>query len=65
MICPECHGTGYDEPIAYPAAHMAGYKLFDWWFPLCRECGGSGRTHCCDGLVEQPDTAEDDLSHPR
>jgi hypothetical protein len=25
----------------------------------CPECGGSGVTHCCDGLREQPQTDTD------
>ena len=42
--CEHCHGTG-NEPPPYE---------FDWNGIPCKECGGSGIAHCCDGLREQP-----------
>lgn len=56
MICEACHGKG---SITAPATRdEAQHGLNDVWpgdpypFP-CRECGGSGVTHCCDGLREE------------
>ena len=50
MNCPDCHGTGYAKKEWPP---------FSLWDILCKECGGAGIIHCCDGLHEQPE-AEDD-----
>jgi hypothetical protein len=43
MICPQCDGEGL---IVRPGESPAP----------CPECGGSGRAHCCEGLVCQPDS---------
>lgn len=50
MNCEKCHGTGFipiwedglDILVRYP----------------CEECGGTGKSHCCDGLKEQPEGEE-------
>ena len=43
MLCPRCHGSHYVLTSGRPLP--------------CPECGGVGELNCCDGLMEQPDSA--------
>jgi len=49
MICADCHGTGHVSEVYENEQGMGRVRLIP-----CGECGGSGITHCCDGLQEQP-----------
>jgi hypothetical protein len=46
MLCPWCHGKGLEQPSPDQGAAAP-----------CRECGGCGLLHCCEGLAEQPMSA--------
>lgn len=57
MRCEYCHGGG---KILVQLPRIKGYggrghKPVD--LVPCPECGGSGKTHCCEGLMEQPETS--------
>lgn len=57
MRCETCQGTGKTmsrAPFGDPAK-----DLYTCTMIACPECGGSGVTHCCDGMREQPDGARD------
>lgn len=48
MNCDKCHGKGWvDDPDIMSSARLP-----------CEECGGNGKSHCCDGLKEQPEKPE-------
>jgi hypothetical protein len=60
MICERCHGHGTrpnPELVVVRTAYGArienphGQPI---WIP-CEDCGGSGRTHCCEGEQAQPE----------
>ena len=56
MRCETCHGKGVCLRDGLPAvAVMPGdpARVVSVWEP-CPECGGTGITHCCEGLREQP-----------
>jgi hypothetical protein len=53
--CEKCHGVGRVRvwlPQYYPS-EMGG---MGW--DTCWDCQGSGITHCCDGLCEQPEASK-------
>jgi len=56
MRCEECNGAGRVMRDALPVTGvMPGDPLrpppgFSIWIP-CRNCGGTGFQHCCDGPV--------------
>lgn len=50
MLCQRCHGKG-----AVSAAFTKNTPQPKWDQP-CPDCHGLGVTHCCDGLVCQPET---------
>lgn len=45
MQCEACHGKGYVVWAIFPVS--------------CRDCEGSGISHCCDGLREQRDPGDE------
>lgn len=45
MICESCHGTGWW------GGRLTGQP--------CRQCGGTGRDHCCDPAGGPDDTRND------
>ena len=47
MKCEKCHGIG--QYRVWDEIDPHGMR----WEP-CWDCHGSGITHCCDGLCEQP-----------
>jgi DnaJ-class molecular chaperone len=57
MICPTCHGERMvrEEYLILPYnTHGVITAVV-----LCPECGGFGRVHCCEGLREQPEQANE------
>ena len=53
MICETCIGIG---EILIDGYGMPVSRLRDAIMMVpCPDCDGSGITHCCDGLREQPD----------
>jgi hypothetical protein len=56
MICELCDGCGY---VLAPGVRLDDPTRRLWLKLPCGDCGGSGITHCCEGLREQPE-AEDD-----
>lgn len=48
MICETCHGVGF-------VTHFSPARP-------CEECGGTGWTHCCEGL--RPDNQPQPRIHP-
>jgi DnaJ-class molecular chaperone len=60
MICATCHGTGrrLNPEVTVEATLLGNTRISNpERLPLlvtCDECQGSGRTHCCEGLQEQP-----------
>ena len=56
MRCPTCHGTGNvvrQSPVCPDLGLWSNYEV------PCQDCGGSGITHCCEGMREQ---AEDETA---
>lgn len=53
MICELCDGDGVLPVIAMPE----GKPVITGEEP-CFECGGTGITHCCEGLRPQPEQRE-------
>lgn len=51
MICPRCYG----KHIVVEGGVIAP----------CAECGGLGEIHCCDGLREQEELAQEDIEARR
>jgi len=52
MRCEKCQGAGKVKGIA--CLHTG--QSIEVEMP-CRECGGTGVSHCCDGLQEQPEAS--------
>jgi hypothetical protein len=52
MRCEKCQGIGKVKGIA--CLHTG--QSIEVEMP-CRECGGTGVGHCCDGLCEQPEAS--------
>lgn len=59
MICDSCHGTGWIKrelrdplPVAEEPRQPGHPPVFIEIIAIrapCPECGGSGRSHCCEG----------------
>lgn len=56
MQCQSCHGTG--EHVFYVTTPQPPDTPSHVRMP-CSECGGSGITHCCEGLVCQEEPSCD------
>jgi hypothetical protein len=52
MICELCDGCGY---VVAPGVRPDDPTRRVWLKLPCGDCGGSGITHCCEGLREQPE----------
>lgn len=51
MICYKCVGTGFSNKYKKKG------KYFDAIVCVpCKECGGNGILHCCEGLQACPET---------
>ena len=59
MRCELCLGTGKAFVSARPLRD--GVSLAEWLAYMnkpCRDCGGSGIAHCCEGDQAQPEPPE-------
>lgn len=55
MICEICHGSGRWFPsLADIQRGRRGAKSLSDFRP-CEDCGGTGFSHCCDGLRASPE----------
>jgi len=57
MNCEKCHGTGMVVGLTPDGITADGEDCWCYLIP-CEECGGTGKSHCCDGLKEQPEKPE-------
>jgi len=48
MRCEDCNGSG-----------LKPHKAPEYYIP-CPECGGTGFSHCCEGLIENCEIKEDE-----
>ena len=55
MRCETCQGRGQVTERVDATCEPTPQFHQDQASLPCPECGGSGITHCCDGLCEQPD----------
>ena len=60
MNCEKCHGTGYIGR-SQSTEHMYVWPKLAMRI-TCEECGGTGKSHCCDGLKEQPEPDTSDIA---
>ena len=60
MNCEKCHGTGFIWGPSCEHKFPDGTVIAtaDLVKKPCEECGGTGKSHCCDGLKEQPEKPE-------
>jgi len=57
MRCEVCHGLGKLKR-SLQAEPESEIEL------PCSDCGGSGISHCCDGICAQPEDASGDVRYP-
>jgi DnaJ-class molecular chaperone len=60
MICPMCHGKGVENKRSRELPKLYNSMAS---ISVCRECGGCGIVHCCEGDQVTPSKNEEHMTN--